>query len=420
MSGHQECKIPTLDGLLAAVRDPQVKTITVGADLIDVPSLRLPPGQVLKGGEVRPTIRFRASEDGVALSSDNTVSGLQLVCDVDRRAVLNDTSVPHLGRIELASLNVTGLVQILARDNVRGGHVEAHDIHIAAADARGFDIRPQDYGVQVIPGAFTLWNQQADKAVVITADLTGISAGNAGKPVRGSGVFVSGAGASSGRLIAARLETGPVYSDGGIAPGTPDRISGGVFVAYGAFVDSVRNLGPVTTYGANDMVLDNWGTVDRWQTTDKITSHGPSGIGFVNFGSIKRLDVNAPIETFGQGARGFNVYTGTVGVADFDRIVTHADGAVGVQVSQPVGEIKVRRGIETFGGAGDSLVKGVVVKLSAIAFSVKPGGSVERADITGGLITHGVGVQPLELHGSIRALQVSGGFAAAGGGFDKI
>jgi hypothetical protein len=52
-------------------------------------------------------------------------------------------------------------------------------------------------------------------------------------------------------------------------------------------------------------------------------------------------------------------------------------------VSQPVGEIKVRRGIETYGGKGESLVKGVVVNLSAIALSVKPGGSIERVQILG-------------------------------------
>jgi hypothetical protein len=44
----------------------------------------------------------------------------------------------------------------------------------------------------------------------------------------------------------------------------------------------------------------------------KVTSYGPSGIGFVNFGTINCLKVNEPIETFGQGARGFNVYTGTL------------------------------------------------------------------------------------------------------------
>ncbi len=60
-----------------------------------------------------------------------------------------------------------------------------------------------------------------------------------------------------GRLVARRLETGPVYSDGKIAPGTPDQITGGVFTVYGELVDVVRNRGPVVTYGADDMVLDN-------------------------------------------------------------------------------------------------------------------------------------------------------------------
>ncbi len=60
-------------------------------------------------------------------------------------------------------------------------------------------------------------------------------------------------------------------------------------------------------------------------------------------------------------------------------------------MSQPVGEIKVRRGLETYGGKGESLVKGVVVNLSAIALSVKPGGSIERVQILGDLVTHGPG-----------------------------
>jgi hypothetical protein len=419
MSEHQERNVASADELLAAARDAKVKSITVIKDLVEAPSLRLLPGQALRGGKESPTVRFRSGQDGVQLSADNTLSGLRLICDVDRRAVFNDTSVPNLGRIELLELEVTGVVQILAREKVSGGHIDARQIHIQGADARGFDTRPQGYGVQVIPGVFTVWNQQPDKANVITADIRGISAGAPGKPVRGSGVFVGGASEGGGQLILSCLHTGAVYSDGGIAPGTPDRISGGVFVVYGAFVDSVRNCGPVTTYGANDMVLDNWGAVDRWTATDKITSYGPSGIGFVNFGTINALEVTAPIETFGQGARGFNVYTGTVALADFDRIVTHADGAVGLQVSQPIGEIRVRRGIETFGGKGQSLVKGVVMNLAATALSVKPGGSIERIQILGGLVTHGAGVEAIELHGRISALEI-GRAEAVGGGFDKI
>jgi hypothetical protein len=121
-----------------------------------------------------------------------------------------------------------------------------------------------------------------------------------------------------------------------------------------------------------------------------------------------------------QGSRGFNVYAGTVRTAEFDRVVTHADGAVGIQISQPVGEIIVRRGIETHGGIGDSLVKGVVVKLPAIALSIKPGGSARRISIGGGLITHGTGVNPLELHGTVDSLQVTEGLTAAGSGLEKI
>jgi hypothetical protein len=143
---------------------------------------------------------------------------------------------------------------------------------------------------------------KSSQDVIISADLVGISAGRNGAPARGSGVFVSGAGETGGRLMVHRLETGAVYSDGGIAPGTSDCISGGVFVVHDAAADFVHNRGPVTTYGANDMVLDNWGMVDRWVAEEKITSHGPSGIGFVNFGTINILQVNAPIETFGQGA----------------------------------------------------------------------------------------------------------------------
>jgi hypothetical protein len=392
----------------------------ISAPIGDVPTLRLSPGQTLTGAGVQSALRFAAGSDGLQLSTDNLVEGLQLVAAPDKRVIFNDTGVDHLGRLVLRDLTVTGAVQLLAHDRVRGGHVEASNIDIAAADARGYDERPGGYGVEVIPGAFTLWNQHRDRTVTITADLTGLMVGRAGAPVRGSGIFISGTGEVGGRLVARRLETGAVYSDGGIAPGTPDRITGGVFVVSGAFVDSVRNCGPVTTYGPNDMVLDNWGTVDHWITDEKVTSYGPSGIGFVNFGTIDQLQVNAPIETFGQGSRGFNVYAGTVKSAEFVRVVTHADGAVGIQISQPVGQITVRRGIETYGATGESLVKGVVVRLRATALSIKPGGSARKIVIAGGLIAHGEGVNPLELHGTVDGLQITDGLAAAGGGFEKV
>jgi hypothetical protein len=411
--------VTTSDALVAAIGEGAAKVVVSGR-LSNLPSLHFSPGQSLCGAAEDSKIAFADDADGVELTSDNAIHNVHLCTNPERRAIFNDTAVPSLGRLQLRGVTTHGRVQILARDKVRSGHIEVNGLDIIAADARAETERPHCYGVSVLHGAFTLWNMQRDADLALSADLVGISVGQEGAPVRGSGVFVGGAGNTGGRVIVRRLETGPVYSDGGTAPGTPDCISGGVFVVYGAFIDSVRNRGPVTTYGANDMVLDNWGTVDRWTADEKISSYGQSGIGFVNFGIINMLQVNAPIETFGEGARGFNVYAGTVHTAEFERIVTHADGAVGIQISQPVGAIKVHRGIETFGGIGNSLVKGVVVKLAAAGLSLKPGANARKVDIAGGLITHGEGVGPLELNGLIESLRVTDGFAVAGSGFEKI
>jgi hypothetical protein len=417
MNGEEKA-VSTVHALIAASKDKSARHIVVHGRLTDAPSIDLLPGQTLRGDGDGAAVIFAA--DGVRLSSDNRIHNLRLETAPEKRAIFNDTSVDSLGRIELRGVTTIGRVQILARGKIRDGHVDVNGLDIIAADARGEQDRPQGYGVYVLQGAFTLWNMQQDTGVTISADLVGLSAGRDGAPVRGSGIFVSGGGDKAGKLTVRRLETEAVYSDGGIAPGTPDQITGGVFTVYGAHVDAVRNRGPVVTYGVNDMVLDNWGMVDRWTAEAKITSHGPSGIGFVNFGVVHELKVNAPIETFGQGARGFNVYTGTVNLAEFDRVTTHADGAVGIQISQPIGKLVVHRGIETFGGTGPSLVKGVVVTLSAIGLSIKPGGSAREIEISGGIKTNGTGVAPIEQHGAIETLRVSGGFIAAGGGFDKI
>jgi len=411
----KELDVSTAADLVAAVGDGSVNRIVVSGDLTGLPQLRLSPDQTLVGSGPQASVRFKEGSDGIQLSANNKVQNLRLVATSNKRVVFNDTTVTDFGVLELGNLTMTGVVQLLAVDRVRAGRVEVHGIDIVSADSRAYDVRPKGYGVEVVPGAFTLWNQQLDSTVTITADLTGLSAGRPDAPVRGSGIFISGASDTGGRLIVNRLETDAIYSNGGIVQGTADRISGGVFTVHGAFVDIVRTRGPVTTYGPNDMVLDNWGVVDRWISDERISSCGPSAIGFVNFGNINSLRINAPIETFGQGARGFNVYAGTVKSAEFDRIVTHGNGAVGIQIGRPVGEISVRRGVETFGGSGDSLVKGVMTKLSAVAFSIKPEGSVQRLKIAGGLITHGSGIAPLDLQGGVGSLQVKDGIMVSGG-----
>ncbi len=61
-----------------------------------------------------------------------------------------------------------------------------------------------------------------------------------------------------------------------------------------------------------------------------------------------------------------------------------------------------------------------MISLSAIALSIKPGGSAREIEIAGGIKTNGPGVAPIEQHGAIDRSALTGGFVAAGGGFDKI
>jgi hypothetical protein len=393
--------------------------IEVDGSLTGMPMITLPPGVTLRGG----TLRFGAN--GVRLTSDNVLEDVTIIVPDWEVAIGNDTAIGGLGRLTLRNVRTRGQVLLLADHAVRGGHVEVDGLEVASADLRGRPDRPHGFGVDAMQGGFTLWNRQPDPAVRITASLKGISAGAADSPIRGSGVFVAGhrdrAGSADGGLVEVDvLRTGPIVTDGGIEPGTPDLISGGVFVVTGATAAAVINDGPVTTMGANDMVLDNWGKVGAWTARAPITSHGPSGIGFVNFGTLDRLDVQAPVTTYGVGARGFNVYDGSLDSARFQSITTHADGAIGIQVSKNLPVLDITGSVTTNGGRGTSLVRGQQIQLSAIAVSVQPGGRIGRLLVGGSISTHGDDVVTLDVEGTIDALKVQQGITAVGAGSDAV
>lgn len=404
--------------LAQAIAD-QAVTIEVVGEISGSPMITLPPGTTLRGG----TLRFSAR--GVRLTSDNTLDGVTVLVPEQETAILNDTTVEDLGTLTLRDVTTHGQVAILAEDRVHAGHVRAERVHVALADVRGRFHRPHGFGADALQGGFTLWNRQPDPAVKLTAELLDISAGSAERPVRGSGVFVGGHGdwngkADGGTVAVTRVRTGEVHTDGGIPAATPDLISGGVFVITGAEVEHVESTGPVTTYGQNDMVLDNWGAVGTWTATAPVTSHGPSGIGFVNFGDIDTLDVQAPITTTGKGARGFNLYDGSLNRASFDSIATTGDGSMGIQISRPLGSLTVTGDVTTTGGEGLSLVKGVQVTLQAIALSVKQSGSVNELRIGGRLATEGEQVTTFEIEGTITSCAIEGGVQANGAGSDAV
>jgi hypothetical protein len=386
--------IVTGPDLAVALADPSVWRIELAGRLEGLRRLTLRPGVSLAG---EATLVFEPGEDGLCLGGDNEVSGLTILVDPKRRAVFSDGA----GGIRLAGLTVTGQVDL----GVTGGRVEVDGLHVSEADTRERAERPELSGVGVLQGGFTLWNR-GDSPV--TATIRGVSAGTEDTPIRGSGVFVGGA------VAVDLLETGAVWTDGGIAEGTADTISGGVFVITGAEVEQVRNLGPVTTLGVNDMMLDNWGKVHTWIAEAPLTSYGRSGVGFVNFGTVQTLRILAPIVTHGIGARGFNVYRlegredASVGLAEFDSITTNGDAAIGVQIAQRIGKLIVHKGIRTRGGTGESLVKGVITKLSAHAISVQPGGVIEELRVGGSLISEGEGVVPLHVLGAVGQVTIAG------------
>jgi hypothetical protein len=346
-------------------------------------------------------LAFAEGVDGVQLNGHNAVSRLGLHTEPAHRSIFLDAAAS--GAFRLIDLTVTGQVDLATSS----GHFLIDGLHITEADVRHRQERPRLSGVGAMPGAFTLWNKSPES--VVTATIRRLSAGSGQNPVRGSGVLVAG------RLEIDLLETGAIHTDGGIPEGTADTISGGVFVVYDAHVQTVRNVGPVTTLGTNDMLLDNWGRVDRWIAEAPLTSFGRSGVGFVNFGIIDELRILAAIETHGVGARGFNVYHleghsgASVGMAEFESITTHGDAAIGIQIAQPIGRLTIHKGIRTSGATGESLVKGVLTKLSAHAISVQPGGVIAELEVGGALMSTGEGVVPLHVLGEIKSLRIAGG-----------
>ena len=405
--------VRTLNELIAALDDRDGE-IAITAAIVSPHDIVLPESVSLTGRGEGASLLFSEGA-GLGLTRDNHVQSLRLMTAPGSRAIYLRAGTEDFGTIRLEDLTVTGQVGLVARVGCRKGHVAARNVHVAFADARRFPEQPQKYGVNVLQGAFTLFNQNGDSGSLVTATLDGISVGSVAAPVFGSGIFVGGFGDEGGRLEIDRLTTGEVNSTGLLPFGTADFITGGVFVLYGCAVTELVNTAPCRTFGVNDMVLDNWGKVERWTAQDVVESFGPSGIGFVNFGTVEEFRAEAPIRTYGLGARGFNQYDGTVKSLRVNSIETFGDGSIGIQISKPVGCITVDRDIRTHGGTGPSLVKGVIATLAAEAFSVKPSGEIEELAVGGDIVSEGDTVDAFTVDGgSVRRAKIGGSIRAMG------
>ncbi|MEH2311467.1 MAG: hypothetical protein V7K35_08710 [Nostoc sp.] len=371
--------------------------IEVAGRLHDLEKFTLLEGSSLVGTTSDAELVFKPDSDGVALTANNTLQNLTLRSDPSRLTLSLESATTTLGQLKLQHLVVYGRLH-LESSIVMTADLVLTDVQMYDGDSTSALHRPVGYGVEVVPGSLTIYNRCTDPQSRWTLRAENLSGGTRDVPLRGSGIFIFGgmtvpanadpqggsAPSSPGGMIDLKLlTTGEIHTNGNIPAGTGNLISGGVFVGSGVKAQQVINNSPVTTYGTNDMVLDNWGNVRLWLARQSIISHGTSGIGFVNFGDLQTLIVQGDLATYGEGARGFNLYDGTLAYAEFKSITTHGNGSIGIQTSKPFGSILVLGDVITKGSRGNSLVRGVVVQLDAHALSLKPGTSGKEIIVLG-------------------------------------
>lgn len=356
--------------------------------------LILQPGVSLKGAN--SLIEIAGETQLIGLTRNNALEDITLKTKKEKDAIFFSSNDVE-GVFNLKNVTTYGAIALISKDAQNYIAVNIDTVNIIEADVTHKQEGPQGYGVTVIQGALTIWNQTPN--IRFETEIKDVSIGQDNNPVNGSGVFVSGT--DEAKIYANLITTNHVYTNGLLPEGTFDRISGGVFTVSNAYVDRVENKGITKTYGFNDMVLDNWGDVQEWVVRDEVLSEGTSAIGFVNFGMIQKLDIQAPIKTKGTGARGINNYDGTIKNLELNLIETKGDGAIGIQISKPMGNIKVHHDIITHGGTGESLVKGEIQELSAIGISILDGAEVESLEVKGNVYTYGKDITPIQNEGKV-------------------
>jgi hypothetical protein len=80
--------------------------------LINIPSVRLAPGQFVRGEHTHSSVTFAKGSDGLQLSTHNRIHKIRLNTDPDKRAFFNDKSVASLERIELRDVTTISSLRI--------------------------------------------------------------------------------------------------------------------------------------------------------------------------------------------------------------------------------------------------------------------------------------------------------------------
>ncbi|WP_340613356.1 hypothetical protein [Xenorhabdus thailandensis] len=426
--------VSTSAELISAVADQTIRKILVYKSLYDLPSLSLKPGQSLIGVEPNLVISFSKNIDGFQLSENNTIRNIILKVTPTKRAIYNAYNICSFGKFELEDIKTIGQVQIIARNKLMNGALNINNLHVIFSDTTATPERPSTgiggkaiSNIDILQGAVTLLNLQQSKDSVITTEIRGLTIGSVEQPVYGSGLLISSGEGNiythsgdtlGGQIKVSIVETGDIFNDSRILAGTDNLISGSVFIAY-ADADQVINRGRTVSYGTNGLGLDNWGRVKNWTSIGPVETFGDSGMGVVNFGVLNYLSV-ASIQTHGNGARAFNVLTGTVDNAYFGSLRTYGDGATAILISQPIGRLSVNNNVETFGASAKALTAGLLDKQPSAALRILSG-SVKDIFIGGNMVTRGEGSAAIELQNSkLERLVVHGKIQSNGKNSDAL
>ncbi|PWH05062.1 hypothetical protein DEO23_14780 [Brachybacterium endophyticum] len=398
--------------LLQAVEEG-VSDIEVAATISGLPRMVLGPGTRLHGG------RLEFESEGLQLTRDAALEDLEIIAPPHEVAVGVDTDQETWGTLALRGVTVVGQVALIAAGAVTSGHIEIGDLTIREADLRDRRARPRFGGDEAVQGALTIWNQQDDDAVQITARIENVRAGTEESPVRGSGVVLAGRGrdggaTAGGRLAVSSLSTGAIVTDGGLVPDGDGLLSAGVLVLDGAVLGAVAVHGTVTTHGPFDVALANAGGVMMWTVDAPLTTYGPGAIGIANRGDIGTLEVDAPVHTSGDGACAVDLHAGTLIEVALDSVLTRGDGATGVQISHPLPTLSARGDIATEGGAGDCTMDDTQSARPGSALRLTQGGGIEVLEVGGQIRTAGDDVVSVDLGSAVGSWNVAGGVVASG------
>ena len=195
-----------------------------------------------------PRLIFSHS-DGLILSGSSQIKDMILMTRQDKKAIqiLAQQSEEDFGQLILENLKINGQVSLIFRAPTLKASVKVNDVHVINTDTRAYLEQPQKYGVNVLQGAFTLYNFNPNQDSQIEASIEGLAIGLPDQPVWGSGVFISGFGDQGSQVHVDRLQVNDIYSTGVLPQGVADYITAGMFISYGALVDELIHDGVTMT-----------------------------------------------------------------------------------------------------------------------------------------------------------------------------